>query len=378
MCDVFIGYKSEDSEPALEIQKKLEESGISCYMASDKGFDDLGYSSQITEAIKNCKVFILVLSEKTQVSQWIAKELDYAISINKTILPFLIEDCPLQGDYKFYLSDVQHYQAFIDKESAFKKLTKDIIDIINRFNKGEEVVSDISLKRNRNKTKYISLGIAFVVICIASILLMFSQKTPTEKNEIWEADEPYYTVWDYNIDKFVYVVCPVTNTSEEYLKVNQSSIKLKNKDGNSYYYDTFFGWPNIIKPGETTYYNQAIEIEEGADTEFEIEPNLNMEIYDGEVCFLDASDVKISNTGDGKIRVSGKIINTTDQVLTRIYISVLLYDENNRLIANPSDHIVSQLSPGNTIGFSVQTIYSFPELTAEKVDHFDVDIFSYN
>ena len=62
--DVFISYSSKNHEIAQLIFNKLENESVKCWMApqSLNGGDE--YEGVIDEAIRACKVFVLVFSEE--------------------------------------------------------------------------------------------------------------------------------------------------------------------------------------------------------------------------------------------------------------------------------------------------------------------------
>ncbi len=124
--DVFISYKSEEFDEALWVKNSLEESGISCWMAPMSITGGASYASEIPQAIRGCKVFVLILTSKVMESKWVPKELDQAINADKLIMPFTLENCPLTSDFSFYLSNVQRYFAYEDKAAAMEKMTRDI------------------------------------------------------------------------------------------------------------------------------------------------------------------------------------------------------------------------------------------------------------
>lgn len=127
---VFISYKSEDFDEANWIKSTLEKNGISCWMAPGSIPGGSSYAKEIPLAIKHCKVFVLVVSEKCQTSMWVPKEIDQAINLGKVILPFMLENCPLQDDFNFYLSNVQRYAAFENKSNAIKRMIDEINAIL--------------------------------------------------------------------------------------------------------------------------------------------------------------------------------------------------------------------------------------------------------
>lgn len=128
--DVFISYKSEDYTEALWLKNILEINNISSWMAPSSIPGGSNYAHAIPEAIANCKIFLLLVSEKTQKSIWVSKEINQAINEKKIIMPYVIENCELHNEFKFYLTDIQRYDAFINKSNAIKKMVSEIWAIL--------------------------------------------------------------------------------------------------------------------------------------------------------------------------------------------------------------------------------------------------------
>lgn len=124
--EVFISYKAEEIEEANWVRTTLERNGISCWMAPMSITGGASYAEEIPGAIRKCDVFVLILSSKCQQSKWVPRELDQAINEGKTIMPFMIEKCPLSDEFSFYLSNVQRYEAYDDKYVAMEHLIRDI------------------------------------------------------------------------------------------------------------------------------------------------------------------------------------------------------------------------------------------------------------
>lgn len=124
--DVFISYKSEDHAEANKLKKDLEKEGISCWMAPESIPGGSSYAKEIPKAIRESRFFILVFSRRTQSSKWIPRELDQAINNDIRILPFFMEDCTLEEDFSFYLSNVQMYTAFKNRNKAFRDMVEAI------------------------------------------------------------------------------------------------------------------------------------------------------------------------------------------------------------------------------------------------------------
>ena len=83
----------------------------------------------IPKAIRACSIFILILSENAQKSEWVPRELDQAINDGKLILPFMIENCELDDQFHFYISKIQIYSAWKNRQEALQ----DIINVIEHY-----------------------------------------------------------------------------------------------------------------------------------------------------------------------------------------------------------------------------------------------------
>ncbi len=125
-AQVFISYKAEEYEVADWVRQTLEQNDISCWMAPASIPGGSSYAVEIPQAIRGCQVFVLILSRQSQESKWVPKEIDQAINANKTIMPFMLENCELKDDFNFYLSNVQRYAAYENKARAMEKMLREI------------------------------------------------------------------------------------------------------------------------------------------------------------------------------------------------------------------------------------------------------------
>lgn len=90
--DLFISHNSKDEEKVVNLYKKLNEQGFVAYVdwVNDK-FDlkrqwcNASTAKVIKERIKQSKVFVVFLSERTLMSQWCPWELGYADALKKHI-----------------------------------------------------------------------------------------------------------------------------------------------------------------------------------------------------------------------------------------------------------------------------------------------------
>ena len=122
----FISYNTEEYRDAVHLKESLSKNGITSWMAPDSIEGGKSYASEIPQAIRNAKVFIIVLSKAAMKSQWVEKELDTALKNHIPVLPYKIEDAVLTESFDFYLTNIQFYNAFLAPLAALEKLIRDI------------------------------------------------------------------------------------------------------------------------------------------------------------------------------------------------------------------------------------------------------------
>lgn len=130
MKEVFISYSSIDYASAQTVRNVLEKNGLSCWMAPEDIPGGSNYTKEIPIAIRNCSVFVLILSKNAQNSTWVLKELDSAVNCGKVILPFMIENCSLNDEFNFLLTGAQRYSAYQKTAEAMETLVARIRSII--------------------------------------------------------------------------------------------------------------------------------------------------------------------------------------------------------------------------------------------------------
>ena len=151
--DVFISYKAEEIEEASWVKSVLESNGISCWMAPSCIPGGSSYAVEIPQAIRQAKVFVLILSSKAQSSQWVSREVDLAINEGKIVLPFMLENCALKDDFNFYLTNVQHYAAYENKLAAAEKMINEIKALVGHSTAENEVKALVGHSTAENEVK---------------------------------------------------------------------------------------------------------------------------------------------------------------------------------------------------------------------------------
>lgn len=137
---VFISYSSKDSRQAYRIYKLLQKEQIHCWIAPDSLSPGGNYAAEITNAIDTCTHFLLILSAHSQASQHVQREIEIAVSFNKTIIPIQIDNSSLNVIFRYHLAGCQIISCTeISEQSAnFQKVIKiikqpDNVSLIQRI-----------------------------------------------------------------------------------------------------------------------------------------------------------------------------------------------------------------------------------------------------
>ncbi len=104
---VFISYSSKHQDWAESTRKLLHDNDIKTWMAPYDIPAGNRYTGVIERAIKNCSCFLLLLSNASQESQYVYKEVERAVNHRKNIIPMKLEDLELNDDFKFLISSDQ-------------------------------------------------------------------------------------------------------------------------------------------------------------------------------------------------------------------------------------------------------------------------------
>ena len=120
--EVFISHSSKNKATADAICHALEQNGVRCWIAPRDIQPGAQYGEQITKGIRECIVFLLVFSGEVNHSPAVQKELERAaLGYKKTIIPFRIEDVPMNDNIEFFLCDLHWIDAY-PNDAVFSNL----------------------------------------------------------------------------------------------------------------------------------------------------------------------------------------------------------------------------------------------------------------
>jgi formylglycine-generating enzyme required for sulfatase activity len=112
--DVFISYSTKNATVADAVCAGLERRGIRCWIAPRDIEPGQDWPSAIIEAIDACKVFVIIVSSASNLSDDVLRELQNAASNGVPIIPLRIEDIVLTPRMRYFLGTPQWLDALTE------------------------------------------------------------------------------------------------------------------------------------------------------------------------------------------------------------------------------------------------------------------------
>lgn len=112
--DLFISYATDNKGIADYIVEKIEKRGYKCFIAPRDIRTGAEYAGEIISAISNSTAVLLVFSSVSDKSHYVLREINSAVSRNKPIIPYRIEDFLPSEAMEFYLGPTHWLDAFPD------------------------------------------------------------------------------------------------------------------------------------------------------------------------------------------------------------------------------------------------------------------------
>jgi hypothetical protein len=106
---VFISYSVKDKQIADTICSNPEESGIRCWIAPRDLALGEDWSTAITNAISQSRVMVLIFSAHSNSSEYISREINFAINRKLVIISFKIENIEPNQEKQYYLGSHTHW-----------------------------------------------------------------------------------------------------------------------------------------------------------------------------------------------------------------------------------------------------------------------------
>jgi Tol biopolymer transport system component len=125
---IFISYARADEGFVDGLIAKLHQRGLEVWLDRDSIEGGAAWRAAITEAIRECQAFLVVLSPNSINSKHVSRELSLAESRNRLIVPIMYRQCDLPASMEYHLTELQRidFTAQPDEE-AFRRLVRVLI-----------------------------------------------------------------------------------------------------------------------------------------------------------------------------------------------------------------------------------------------------------
>ena len=97
--EVFLSHSSQDREITERIAVTLRNHGIPVWYSATNIRGSQQWQDEIGKALRRCDFFIVLLSHQSIASEWVKRELAYALNhgqYTENILPVLLENCDFE------------------------------------------------------------------------------------------------------------------------------------------------------------------------------------------------------------------------------------------------------------------------------------------
>jgi hypothetical protein len=128
----FISYSTKNQVSADAMRNLFKKYHIDTWMAPYDIPAGSEYAEVLFDALIGCSCLVLMLTDVSQNSQWVKKEVNIAISNGKTVIPVKLEDIELNRSMKLYLNDQQIIPVHVidDRSVEIQKILNSVLAFV--------------------------------------------------------------------------------------------------------------------------------------------------------------------------------------------------------------------------------------------------------
>ena len=172
--DLFVSYATDNKDVADFTVKKLEEKGLRCFIAPRDLHTGEEYAKEIVRGISNSIAMLLLFSKESNQSGYVLREVNSAVSRNKMIIPFRIEEFLPSEAMEFYLGPTQWLDAFPEVlDIHLDKIVRIVAGIKEEYKNKKKENIRIKEARVLSIPEYLAMGITYKQLTMKAIELDF-------------------------------------------------------------------------------------------------------------------------------------------------------------------------------------------------------------
>jgi len=184
--DVFISHSTIDKAVSDAVCAALENGGIRCWVAPRDVQPGRSFAGEITRAIQDSKIMVLIFSAHSNNSEQVLREVQLAVKAHLHIIQFRIEDVRLNDDLEYFLSTPHWLDALTPPlENHLRKLEgsiKKLLDVTTDERVARQTIPgalQLQPRARRVKKVWLSIGTGLVAGLIVAVFLLKSPQ-PTQ------------------------------------------------------------------------------------------------------------------------------------------------------------------------------------------------------
>src|SRR6267143_266058 len=167
--DVFISHSTIDKAVSDAVCAALENGGIRCWVAPRDVQPGRSFAGEITRAIQDSKIMVLIFSAHSNNSEHVLREVQLAVKAHLHIIQFRIEDVRLNDDLEYFLSTPHWLDALTPPlENHLRKLEgsiKKLLDVTTDERVTRQTIPgalQLQPRARRVKKVWLSIGTGLV------------------------------------------------------------------------------------------------------------------------------------------------------------------------------------------------------------------------
>lgn len=215
--DVFLCYSSLNQKFAEKIVEKIEKDGNTCWISSRnlRPNDNNNYWENISSAIENCKLFLVISSHDSMFSKDVQKEINLARRFGKKRIEFKIDSSIHTTLFNQFFDGLKWVNAIESLDESIEELNLRIVDLIYEIE--QEKIKSIN-SENRQANNNLVQGLSNNEL-----------EQNNFKREINELQKPSVQVISFDSvqDRFPYI--EISKVSEGFLSALKEIMRLEDE-----------------------------------------------------------------------------------------------------------------------------------------------------
>ena len=197
--DVFISYSKFDKVIATALCSGLEANRVRCWIAPRDVLAGSEYGESIINAISTCRIVVLVFSAHSNDSAMVRKEIERAVSKEKIVIPFRIEDIEPSESMEFFLSGTHWLDALTPSmDRHIQSLAMTVIKFLAPDNRASIVEMkktnmEIEIPRKKDRKKVMVFSILALLMLTAAVIFFGSDFFNHKQKNIVDAPMNFKT-----------------------------------------------------------------------------------------------------------------------------------------------------------------------------------------